>query len=347
MGAGGDGRSARRPRLVVLSRQGPDSLLPDDAAVVERLADVEYHTLADRPDPRRSAALLAGADLLAATNMCLPVLDAALLDALPRLRAVVLYATGYDHIDVDLLASRGVVLSVLPEYATAAVAEHAVAMLFALATRLHLAHDRSRSLVGRDTSLRGVELAGRTMGVLGVGRIGTRVAELGRGLGMQVLGTDTSPDAVAAATAKGLRMTGLDGLLAGSDAVVVCASHAFGAPPVLGVAELYRMRRGALLVNVSRAALVDTAAAAAAVRAGHLRGYAVDDEVLHPQVDEDLLGEGRVLQTGHSAWWRDEVLERGRRMWGRHVVAAVRGEPLDLVTRPLPLSLDVPAASLA
>jgi phosphoglycerate dehydrogenase-like enzyme len=126
-------------------------------------------------------------------------------------------------------------------------------------------------------------------------------------------------------------MTGLTDLLARSDALVVCASRAFQAPPALGDGELRRMRRGALLVNVSRALLVDTAAAVAAVRDGRLRGYAVDDAVIDPETDGDLLAEGRVLQTGHSAWWRDEVLERGRRMWARHLLAASVGRPLDVV----------------
>lgn len=79
------------------------------------------------------------------------------------------------------------------------------------------------------------------------------------------------------------------------------------------------MGADAFLVNVSRAALVDTAAAVAAIRTGARRGYAVDDVVLDPDVDGDLLAQGRVLQTGPSAWWRDEVLERGRPRWARHL----------------------------
>ena len=326
--------TGRRPQVVVLSRQGEGSLDPVDAALLAECADVAYHPRRHPPDHDEAVRLLRGAHVLAATNRCLPRVDVELLDALPGLRAVVLYATGYDHLDVALLARRGVGLSVLPEYATTAVAEHAVGMLFALAQRVHLANDRSRGLVHPDTSLRGVELAGRTLGVLGVGRIGSRVAELGRALGMRVLGSDVDPRAVAAAQAAGVVMTGLDALLDRSDAVLVCASHRFGAPPLLGAAELHRLRPGTMLVNVSRAALVETAAVVASVRAGCLRGYAVDDVVLDPDVDGDLLREGRVLQTGHSAWWRDEVLERGRRMWGQHVLAAVHDEPLDAVTWP-------------
>lgn len=336
--------TASRTRVVVLSRQGAASLDAADAAALAGRADVAYHARRHAPRHDEAVRLLAGAHVLAATNTCLPHLDAALLDELPTLRGVVLYATGYDHLDVALLARHGVGLSVLPDYATNAVAEHAIAMLFGLATRLHLANDRSRGLVDENTSLRGVELAGRTLGVLGVGRIGTRVAGLATALGMRVLGHDIDPLAVRAAQSAGFSMVDREALLARSDALVVCASHRFGAPAALGAAELHRMRRHALLVNVARAALVDTAAAAASVRAGRLRGYAVDDVVLSEAVDGDLLREGRVLQTGHSAWWRDEVLERGRRMWGEHVLAAVDDNPLDAVTWPGPAR--VPAQRL-
>jgi phosphoglycerate dehydrogenase-like enzyme len=320
--------------VTVLSRQGAHSLSGDDVARLERVASVRYHALEGAPGRAEAIMLLRGTEILATTNACLPELDATLLAALPRLRAVVLYATGYDHIDVDVLASRGVGLSVLPDYATAAVAEHAIALLLGLATRLHLAHDRSRGLVHAGTSLRGIELAGRTMGLLGVGRIGTRVAQLGQALGMRVIGHDTAASAVEVARRRGIAMFRLGTVLDRSDALVVCASHAFQAPAVLGHAQLRRLRRGAVLVNVSRAALVATDAVVAAVRGGRLRGYAVDDVVLDAQVDGDLLAEGRILQTGHSAWWRDEVLERGRRMWARHLFAALRDEPLGVVTWP-------------
>ena len=325
---------SRVPSVVVLSRQGAETLAWDDVVRLDRVADVRYHRLRHAPGGAETASLLRGVDILATTNACLPVLDASLLDALPALRAVVLYATGYDHVDVDLLAAHGIALTVLPDYATNAVAEHAMAMLLSMATRLHLAHDRSRRTTPPDASLRGIELAGRTMGVFGVGRIGTRVAQLGAAFGMRVVGHDHSTVAVRAARHNGITMTSRQRLLAEADALMICASHAYDAPPVIGLNELDQMRPDAFVINVARAALVDTTATTAAIRAGAVRGYAVDDVVLDPAEDGDLLAEGRVLQTAHSAWWRDEVLERGRRMWAQHLLAVIEGSPLDAVIRP-------------
>lgn len=326
------------PHLVLLSRRGRDSIDADHWAELQRYATVTVVQRESAPTRSEALRLLADADLLAATNLCLPVVDAGFLDGLPRLRGIVLYATGYDHLDVALLHSRGVALSVLPRYATTAVSEHCLAMLFTLATRLHLAHDRSREAVPRGVSLRGIELAGKTLGVVGLGNIGGAVARLAGALGMSVIGTDIDPRAAARAAAAGVSVTDLTTLLTDADVVAVCASHTFGAPPIIGEAQLAAMRPQALLVNAARASLVDTGAVVAQVRAGRLRGYAVDDTVLDPVRHGDLLAEGRVLQTGHSAWWREETIQRGARMWGERMVAAARGVPMDRVAEPVGVS---------
>ena len=338
-----------RPRVVVVSVQGRAGLPPAGLSVLESVADV---TFCARPDTsalgqEEAAVALADADVVALTPKTMPVLDDALLARLPRLKAVALHATGHDMLDPAVLARHGVALAVLPCYSTESVAEHAVAMLLTVARRVHLAHDRSRGLVPASTSLRGFELAGRTLGLVGTGRIGARVAEVATALGMRVVGHDPRPREV-----DGLLHLPLPDLLRASDAVVVACSRAHDAPPLLGDAELALLPRGAVLVVVSRAAVVDTGAALAAVRRGHLRGYAVDDVVVDPARDGDLLAEGRVVQTGHSAWWSDEVLVRGAAQWVQCLIRLVDGRlvdgrPVDLVAEagPPPAAL-APAAPL-
>jgi phosphoglycerate dehydrogenase-like enzyme len=152
---------------------------------------------------------------------------------------------------------------------------------------------------------------------------------------MRVVGTDIDPLAAARAGGNGVAMLGKEGLLRESDAVALCASSVRGAAPVLDAAAIRGLRPGALVVNVGRPALVDTAAMLAAVRGGWVRSYGVDAVVVDGQAapaDLDLVTEGRVLQTGHSAWWRDEVLERGAQMFGRAIAAASAGCPIDVVT---------------
>jgi phosphoglycerate dehydrogenase-like enzyme len=324
-----------QPRVIVLSRAGQQSVSDDLRRQLDEVAEVRFVVCGHSTDPNAAAALLEEAQVLAATNISLPVLTDALLDRCPGLRHVVVYATGHEYVDAELLARRGVTLSVLPHYATNAVAEHALALLLALSCRVHLANDRSRGLTSTDVSLRGVELTDRVAGVIGVGRIGGRLIELLRGLGVAVVGHDTDPAAVATAVEAGVEMVPLATLLRASDLVAVTASTIAGQPAILGRQELLQLPHGAFVVNVGRAALVDTGAMVAAVRLGLVRGYAVDDIVLDPAEHADLLSQGRILQTAHSAWWKDEALARGSVMFGEAILAAVRGRPVDVVaTRP-------------
>lgn len=312
--------------VVVLSRAGARSVPADVATQIKEHANLEFVTRMDAPGGREAADLLRDATILATTNVTLPRLDADLLAACPRLRRVVLYATGYEHIDLDVLDAHGVSLSVLPEYATPAVAEHALGLALALATRVHLANDRSRGRVPATTSLRGIELGGRTLGIIGVGRIGSHLAGIAGGIGMHVIGSDTDRAARVAAQERGMIMTDTGELLERADVVALCCSTHAQDPLVVGAPQLRRMRPGGLLVSIGRPALVDHPAVDAAIRSGHLRGYAVFDP------DSDLVTQGRVLQTDHSAWWRDEVLERGAEQFGAAILAAARDTPVDVVT---------------
>ena len=166
-----------------------------------------------------------------------------------------------------------------------------------------------------------------------MGRIGFHLARISTGLGMRVIGSDIDPTARRAAEEVGVEMTTTDDLLERAEAVAVCASTDPDQPTILDAHRVHRLRHGSFLVNVGRPGLVDTEAVVDAIHAARLRGYAVDDVVLDPAVHADLLTEGRVLQTSHSAWWRDEVLQRGAEHFGRALLATLAGHPRDVVTR--------------
>jgi len=315
-----------RSRVVVVSRAGTDSMPEQSRRALEAVAEVTY-VVRDRSMSKDDARLaLRGAAVVAATPLVVPQFDRRLLHSLPNLRGLAMYATGYDYLDVELLTEFGVTVSLLPHFATESVAEHAIAMLLGLSCRVHLANDRSRGMTPADVSLRGFELRGRTLGVIGTGRIGSRVAELARAFGMRVLGHDPGVRLLP-----GVEQVGLRELLMRSDAVVLCCPYERGAPPVLGARELGWCRQGAVVVNISRPTLVDNEAVAIALRTRRLRGYAVDDAVFGLDAYGDLVREGRVLQTGHSAWWRDEALARGGVMWAEQIRRLAIGDPVDVI----------------
>lgn len=319
--------------VVVISRAGEASMPPTVRHALAVQHDVTFVRRQAAPSATEAARLLRDADVLASTNVTLPRLDGALLDALPRLRHVVLYATGYEHIDVAELDARGITLSTLPDYATNAVAEHALALLLSSAARVHLANDRARGQVPAGVSLRGVEITSRTVAVIGLGRIGRRLAQLCHGLGMRVVGVDVDESARRRARQAGVPVLDRDAALDEADLVAVCASTMEGLYPVLDRAALARLHEDAFVVNVGRPVLVDSDAVRSALHTRWLRGYAVDEIVFDPQDpgDAQLLSEGRVLQTAHSAWWRDEVLARGAHHFATAIQAAADGAPIHVV----------------
>ncbi len=322
---------APRPRVVVLSRQGRAGLAPHGLDRLERAADVTFLELDGPATIGQTRAVAADADVMAVTPLVSPAWTGALLDELTSLQLVALHATGYDFVDIALFDDHGVCLAPLPDYSTRSVAEHTVGLLLALSTRLHLANDRSRGRAPSSVSLRGFELAGRRLGVIGLGRIGSEVARLGTALGMDVISCDRSGRSLTGVTP----VVDLGQLLDVADAVAVTASRDHDGPPLIGWDELARLRPGSVVVNTSRAGLVDHDAIAVALRSRRLRGYAVDDAVFDPVADADLIDEGRVIQTGHSAWWSDEALDRGTASWVQLLIELVEGRAVEVVGPPI------------
>lgn len=232
-----------------------------------------------------------------------PDVSGAMLDAAgPSLVAVARPGIGVDNVDLAAATERGVLVINTPSAPSESTAEHAVALLLGLAAGVvegdRWVHgDRSAAL-----SI-GLELRGRTLGVVGLGRIGRRVAQIcGPGLGMRVLGYDPFLDAPAVQALGVEPVPGLEALLAGSDAVSL---HLPLTPQTRGsfdAAALARMKRGAILVNASRGQVVDEDALVDALRSGHLRGAALD--VFHvepPPPDHPLLALPNVVATPHIA----------------------------------------------
>lgn len=198
---------------------------------------------------------------------------AEVLAALPRLRVISRVGVGMDSIDRDAAAARGIVIRSTPDAVAQPVAELTLAMIFDLMRHLttHTTEMRAR----RWTRTAGGLVAGKTLGIVGLGRIGRRVAELAGVVGMTVVGSDLSPDRDWAARV-GVGLTDVPALLAAADVVSLHLAASADAPFVLGEAEFAQMKPGARLVNVARGALVDEAALVAALDSGHVAGAALD-----------------------------------------------------------------------
>lgn len=254
--------------------------------------------------------------------------DAELFAAAPRLRVVGRLGVGLDNVDLAAAREAGVPVVTAGDANAVAVAEYVFAAL------LHFA----RRLAGADASVRagrwdrmawgGWELAGKALGIVGLGRIGRRVAARARAFEMACLAFDPllPPDDPVPGQL-GVRRVDLDELLASSDFVTLHAPGGAGTRHLIGAAELRRMRPGGILVNAARGTLVDEAALAEALASGHLGGAALDTRAVEPPGRWDaLLALPQVLHTPHVAGLTREAQERTARRVAEDVGRVLRGE---------------------
>jgi len=275
---------------------------------LESLGDV---TVYDRTEPELVMARAAGADALL-TNKT--VLDSTTLHALPALKYVGVLATGYNVVDVDAAREAGIIVTNIPAYSTASVAQMVFAHLLAAVNNVEHYTIANRS--GRwsaspdfcywDTAL--TELAGKTFGVVGFGNIGSAVARIALAFGMKVLAF-TSKEAVG--LPDGVEKATLDDLFGRSDVVSLHCPLTDTTRHMVNADRLKLMKPSAILINTGRGPLVDEQALADALNTGALRAAGVD--VLScepPRADNPLLSARNCFVTPHLGWATKEARTR-------------------------------------
>jgi len=250
------------------------------------------HEVVYSPDPLTAANAGEFADAEAITTFIYSRPDKAALASMPRLRLISTRSTGYDHIDTDHCREAGIAVSNVPSYGENTVAEHVFGLLLTISHNLWNAIDRTRKGDFSLKGLRGFDLRGRTMGVVGTGAIGRHVVEIARGFGMPVLAYDAEPEAEFASAA-GFRYVALDELLAGSDVVSLHVPLNENTKHMIDGAAFGKMRRGSVLINTARGAVIDVKALVRALADGTVAAAGLD--VLP---DEPVIrGEAELLRT--------------------------------------------------
>jgi D-3-phosphoglycerate dehydrogenase len=259
-----------------------------------------------------------------------------------RVKVISRPAVGYDQIDVAAATTAGIAVAHVPDYCTDEVSDHALALILALHRRVPwlnaaiMAGGWTQGPAyggGRPAAFHAGETPGptrplrdQTLGIVGFGRIGRRVAEKARGFGLRLLATDPAL-ADTAGDAYGVTMTDLDTLLATADIVTVHCPLNAGTQGLIGAAQLARMKPTAFLINTARGPIVEEAPLVAALRGGHLAGAALDvTEPEPPPPDSPLLGLPNLLLTPHSAYYSEQAREEVRRRAVEQILAVLRGE---------------------
>ena len=263
--------------------------------------------------------------------------DAALLDQLPTLRLIARTGIGVDNIDLSAATARGIIVANTPDGPTESTAEHTVAMLLALAKRLKQgdANLADGKWGPRRDPLIGTEVLGKTLGLLGFGRIGRRVAEICRlAFGMTVLAYDPYIDADAAAT-EGVTLCDLDDVIAQADFLSLHMPATPETTHIINSASLARMKDGAYLLNMARGPLVDEVALLAALDAGKLAGAGLDVfDPEPPALDSGLRRHPNAIVTPHSASLTHDGRLRMERMALARVLAFAAGDRPENVVNP-------------
>jgi D-lactate dehydrogenase len=275
-----------------------------------------------------------------------------LIAGLPDLAFISTRSTGYDHVDLEACRARGIVVSNVPTYGENTVAEHTFGLILALSRKIHQAYVRTVrgdfSLAG----LRGFDLKGRTLGVIGTGNIGLHVIRIARGFGMEVVAYDVREQHLIAEVL-GFRYAPLDDVLRQANIVSLHVPYFPATHHLINRERLGLMKRGSLLINTARGGLVDTDALLWALDEGILAGAGLDviegeeliaeeRQLLRQDVAPDqlqaairghlLLRRDDVVVTPHNAFNSDEALQRILDTTIQNVRAFLPGQPINVVT---------------
>jgi D-3-phosphoglycerate dehydrogenase / 2-oxoglutarate reductase len=311
-----------------------DGVIPLEQRHIDALGQLDAQ-LVERPCRTAAELVEHGQEADALLVLEEPV-SAAVIAQLRRCRVISRFGIGVDTIDVAAATAAGIQVTNVPDASTEEVSDHALAMLLSLARDLRAFDEAVRrgawAAAGRNEIRR---LSGRTLGLVGFGRIARRLCEKVRPLGLQVLTFDPYVSAAASADLNA-RSVGLAELLERSDFVSLHAPLTPETHHLLGAEEIALMRPGAFLINVSRGGLVDQAALVRALRHGTLAGAALDVmESEPPMPDDPILAAPNVLLTPHSAHYSIESFDTVRDRAIENVVRVLSGQdPLSAVNRP-------------
>jgi D-3-phosphoglycerate dehydrogenase len=245
-------------------------------------------------------------------------LDRAHLERLESCRAVVRYGVGLDNVDIDAAQELGIAVGNVPEYGHEEISNHAIALLLALSRKLFAFDAAVREGTGIPAPQSVARLSQRTLGLVGYGRIGRRVAEKARAFGLEVVAYD--PYAVTA----NVELLELDELLRRADILSLHVPLTPETRHMIGARELALLQPGSLVINIGRGGLVDEDALVAALHSGHVAGAALDVTETEPlPLDSPLLGAPNVILTPHVAWVSDVAVDDLKRLTAENALRLI------------------------
>jgi D-lactate dehydrogenase len=274
------------------------------------------------------------------------------LDQLPNLRMIATRSTGYDHIDLEECKRRGIAVSNVPYYGENTVAEHAFGLILSLSRKIYKAVMRTSKLDFSLGNLRGFDLKNKTIGVIGSGRIGLHVVRIAKGFGMNVLVYDTRQDSLLSEVL-GFTYASLDEILSTSDVITLHVPLNKGTFHMINSENIRKIKKGAILINTARGAIVETEALITALDEGIISGAGLDvfegeesvkeetsllvhrlsdDKMREILLSYTLLHRDNVVITPHIAFYSDEALLRILQTTEENIAGFMQNSPLNVIS---------------
>jgi D-3-phosphoglycerate dehydrogenase len=269
-------------------------------------AEPGWEVLTHEQLPDGLAAAVADADGLVVRSAVQA--DDALMAVAHKLRVIGRAGVGVDNIDAEAATRRGIVVMNTPGANAVAVAELTLALMLALARKLPLANATMHAGKWEKKNLQGTELRGKTLGILGLGRIGLEVAKRAKGFGLDIIGSDPFVSA-AVARENGIKLVTLDELLAGSDYLTLHVGLTPQTTGVINAKTIATMKKGVRIINCARGELIDDAALVEALKSGQVAGAALDVYAKEPAKETPYHGLDNVILTPHIAGSTAEAQE--------------------------------------
>ena len=315
-------------KIVVLDGYGVN---PGDLSweTLEALGDVEVYP---RTAPEDVIDRCFNAEIILTNKV---VINKQILVSLPRLKYIGVLATGYNVVDVDTASDLDIIVTNIPAYSTDSVVQMTFAHILTMTNRVDHYTQQNRNGRGSnnpdfvywDTPL--IELAGKTMGIVGLGNIGMKVAQLARCFGMEVYAFTSKASSLLP---EGIQKTTFEGLLSVSDILSLHCPLNRSTREMINASSLAKMKEGALLINTGRGPLVNEADVAEALRSGHLGGYGADVMCQEPPAEDNpLFSAPNAYITPHIAWATFEARKRLIAIAVGNVKAFIDGNPVNVV----------------
>lgn len=273
------------------------------------------------------------------------------LEKLPNLKFIATMSTGFDHIDMEACKSRNIIVSNVAGYGEISVAEHTFALLLSISRRIIESYERVKDGYFSPENLTGFDLAGKTIGVVGVGSIGKHVIEIAHGFRMNVVGYKRSSDPELEKTLN-FKIVDMDTLLSKSDVITLHVPYSPETNHILNEEAFNKMKQGVVVLNTSRGGLIDTKAMLKYVESGKIKGVGLDvcegepalreekqllskefnnENLMHILEEKMLLNHKNVIITPHNAFNSYEALEMILTTTAENIKGFLQNSPQNVV----------------